>query len=125
MQADGARYASTFGAFRSLAVSEGISGLFAGVVPHVLRGGVITSSQVACYDIVKTEVKAAVGLDEEKSWLEGVALHFCSSLVAGQSVCSYVTLTLTLILAFIDIGIPLFWHWQDWLPQLQVVLSML
>lgn len=77
MQADGARYGSTLAAFRSVASNEGMQGLFAGVVPHVMRGAVITSSQVACYDIVKTEVQMQTGM-------EGVALHFASSLVAGQ-----------------------------------------
>lgn len=53
LQAEPSRYKSTAEAFVLLARKEGVAGLTCGLVPHVLRGAVVTASQVGIYDEVK------------------------------------------------------------------------
>ncbi|EST09868.2 Mitochondrial substrate/solute carrier [Kalmanozyma brasiliensis GHG001] len=59
----------------------GMRSLYRGVGPTIIRAAVLTSSQIASYDQVKTVLKANQVLQE------GFALHFSASMVAGL-VCS-------------------------------------
>lgn len=54
----------------------GLRGLFAGTVPHVMRGAAITSSQLATYDTVKQALT-------DSGVPSGLPLQLGSSLVAG------------------------------------------
>lgn len=85
IQADPTRYSSTPAAFSNIISTEGLfgslspfGGSFAqGLVPHILRGAAVTSSQVAIYDDTKHRLKGYTGLDD------GIPLRFISSMVAG------------------------------------------
>ncbi|TKY90478.1 hypothetical protein EX895_000476 [Sporisorium graminicola] len=80
-------YRNTFVAFAHVyreggtGVSAGIRSLYRGVGPTIIRAAVLTSSQIASYDQVKTILKRNNLLHE------GFALHFSASMVAGF-VCS-------------------------------------
>ncbi|GAC95669.1 hypothetical protein PHSY_003245 [Pseudozyma hubeiensis SY62] len=80
-------YSNTFVAFAhvyregSPGLLGGIRSLYRGVGPTIIRAAVLTSSQIASYDQVKTLLK-------HNKWLEeGFPLHFSASMVAGF-VCS-------------------------------------
>eukprot|EP01088_Endostelium_zonatum_P019920 TRINITY_DN7107_c0_g1_i2.p1 TRINITY_DN7107_c0_g1~~TRINITY_DN7107_c0_g1_i2.p1 ORF type:complete len:483 (-),score=105.17 TRINITY_DN7107_c0_g1_i2:50-1498(-) len=77
MQANKAKYPSTISTFKSLLAEEGIKGIFAGLIPHVLRGAAITSSQISTYDHIK-------GWFIRRGLMkEGLNVHFVSSMIAG------------------------------------------
>lgn len=79
-------YRNTFVAFAHVyregkGFTGGIRSLYRGVGPTIIRAAVLTSSQIASYDQVKTVLKTNQVLQE------GFALHFSASMVAGF-VCS-------------------------------------
>ncbi|SPO19892.1 related to mitochondrial uncoupling protein 3 [Ustilago trichophora] len=81
-------YRNTFRAFAHVyhegsqsGITGGIRSLYRGVGPTIIRAAVLTSSQIASYDQVKTMLKSNGVMDE------GFALHFSASMVAGF-VCS-------------------------------------
>ncbi|SPO42974.1 related to mitochondrial uncoupling protein 3 [Moesziomyces antarcticus] len=79
-------YSNTFVAFSHVyregtGFVGGIKSLYRGVGPTIVRAAVLTSSQIASYDQVKTVLKRNNVLDE------GFALHFSASMVAGLA-CS-------------------------------------
>ncbi|RUS14667.1 mitochondrial substrate carrier family protein ucpB [Endogone sp. FLAS-F59071] len=74
------RYRSVFSAFPDIYRTEGLSGLYRGVGPTMIRAALVTASQLATYD-------------HAKHWLigqgirEGLPAHFASSVIAGLA-CS-------------------------------------
>lgn len=65
---------------------EGVAKLFTGWQPNLVRGILMTSSQVVTYDIAKNYLVQNVGLDKDNK-----STHFASSLLAGlvaTTVCS-------------------------------------
>lgn len=80
-------YRNTFIAFSHVyhegggGLLPGIKSLYRGVGPTIIRAAVLTSSQIASYDQVKTIFKS------NQIMKEGFTLHFSSSMIAGF-VCS-------------------------------------
>ncbi|KAJ3108566.1 Mitochondrial oxaloacetate carrier protein [Phlyctochytrium planicorne] len=70
-------YKNTLQAFYKIAVDEGFSGLYRGVMSTLLRAGVVTGVQLATYDETKYVLK------KSKIMEEGFQLHFTASVVAG------------------------------------------
>ncbi|XP_065659707.1 mitochondrial substrate carrier family protein ucpB [Hydra vulgaris] len=84
MQAEGAlqigekpRYNSTFSAFRDILKTEGVRGLWKGVVPTVIRASILTASQIPTYDHTKCLVLRNNIMDD------GLRLHFVASMFSG------------------------------------------
>lgn len=80
-------YSNTFIAFSHVyaegggGFTSGIRSLYRGVGPTIIRAAVLTSSQIASYDQVKSILKS------NNLMSEGFALHFSASMVAGLA-CS-------------------------------------
>ena len=78
MQADaaGTRYKGMLDAFRTIAKEEGVQGLYTGMSPTVQRAAIVAASELASYDVFKSELMA-------RQWEDGVAAHIVASLGAG------------------------------------------
>lgn len=71
------RYSSTSRAFYEIYKVEGMRGLYAGVVPTVLRAAVLTATQIPTYDHTKHALL-------NRGWMqEGAQLHIVCSMIAG------------------------------------------
>lgn len=79
MQADkdGTRYRGVFSAFREIARTEGLAGLYEGVSPTVQRAMLVAAVELSTYDDIKTAliVNGILG--------DHVGTHFTASLIAG------------------------------------------
>lgn len=73
----GWNYSGPFQAFASIARTEGINGLYRGLVPTIQRAALINAAQAPSYDHAKHALLNA-GLVQE-----GVSCHLISSMVAG------------------------------------------
>jgi len=87
MQADGAsapelrrNYNHAFDAMARVYREEGLSALYRGVGPTVVRGMIVSATQLATYDQAKTVFKTMFEID-------GVKLHLSSSLFSGFVYC--------------------------------------
>merc|ERR1712232_48514 len=91
MQADGAQknialrrgYKNVFDALIRVAREEGVSTLWSGVAPTVIRGCVVSCVQLASYDQAKESLRAH-GIIQK----EGVGLHLSASLISGFLYCA-------------------------------------
>ena len=70
-------YPSTLGAMPSIMKTEGLKGLYKGVIPSTLRGAFIAAGELATYDHSKHLIK--INLDIR----EGFPLHSLASLITG------------------------------------------
>ncbi|PVV01787.1 hypothetical protein BB560_003782 [Smittium megazygosporum] len=70
-------YKNIVNALTRMAREEGISSFFTGLGPNVIRGMIMTLSQVATYDIFKDKL-VELGMDGDK-----VITHFCSSMLSA------------------------------------------
>merc|ERR1712196_221138 len=75
MQADaaGTRYKGMLDAFRTIAKEEGVQGLYTGMSPTVQRAAIVAASELASYDVFKSELMA-------RQLEDGVAAHIVASL---------------------------------------------
>lgn len=79
-------YRNAFEGIYRISKEEGISSLFRGLAPNLVRGVLMTASQVVTYDISKNLLVGQLGLDPTKK-----STHFSASLMAGlvaTTVCS-------------------------------------
>lgn len=79
-------YRNAFDGLYRISKSEGVASLFRGLTPNLVRGVLMTASQVVTYDIAKAIIVDALGMDTQKK-----STHFCASLLAGlvaTTVCS-------------------------------------
>jgi len=77
----------------------GPGALFRGVWPNTLRAGLMTSSQLATYDIAKMQ------LLKLSCFPDGIATHFTASLISGliaTTICSPVDVVKTRIMSSRD-----------------------
>merc|ERR1712196_164150 len=71
--AAGTRYKGMLDAFRTIAKEEGVQGLYTGMSPTVQRAAIVAASELASYDVFKSELMA-------RQWEDGVAAHIVASL---------------------------------------------
>lgn len=79
-------YKNAFDGILKIARSEGVSSLFRGLMPNLVRGVLMTASQVVTYDYAKTLLVNHFHFDPSKK-----STHFSASLMAGlvaTTVCS-------------------------------------
>ncbi|CAI5760607.1 unnamed protein product [Candida verbasci] len=79
-------YKNAFDGIYKIIKTENVSSLFRGLYPNLVRGVLMTASQVVTYDIAKTLLVDKVHLDPSKK-----STHFSASLLAGlvaTTVCS-------------------------------------
>lgn len=79
-------YRNAFDGLFRIAKSEGVSSLFRGLTPNLVRGVLMTASQVVTYDIAKSILVDTFLMDANKK-----STHFSASLLAGlvaTTVCS-------------------------------------
>lgn len=79
-------YRNAFDGIIRIVREENVSSLFRGLGPNLIRGVLMTASQVVTYDIAKNFLVGTFGLDASKK-----STHFSSSLLAGlvaTTVCS-------------------------------------
>jgi Mitochondrial carrier protein len=77
LMADPTAYPTTFSAIPQIFRSEGVHGLYRGVVPSTLRGAFIAAGELATYDHTKNTIRTIVRVDE------GLALHSLASMITG------------------------------------------
>lgn len=79
-------YRNAFDGIYKICQQEGINSLFRGLTPNLIRGILMTASQVVTYDIAKSILVDQIHLDPSKK-----STHFSASLIAGlvaTTVCS-------------------------------------
>lgn len=76
-QNDTNAYRNAFDALRRITTGEGVFALWTGTYPAILRGALLTSSQLATYDQTKTILKTHFLLEE------GILAHLSAAMMAG------------------------------------------
>ncbi|KHC58453.1 solute carrier family 25 (mitochondrial dicarboxylate transporter), member 10 [Candida albicans P75010] len=79
-------YRNAFDGIYKICQQEGINSLFRGLTPNLIRGVLMTASQVVTYDIAKSILVDHIHMDPSKK-----STHFSASLIAGlvaTTVCS-------------------------------------
>ncbi|KAK4877995.1 hypothetical protein RN001_010501 [Aquatica leii] len=71
------RYSSTLQAYKAIARTEGVKGLWKGTFPNVSRNAIVNVSEIVCYDLIK-DIFLQYNLMKD-----GIPLHFASAVVAG------------------------------------------
>ncbi|XP_044786388.1 mitochondrial brown fat uncoupling protein 1 isoform X3 [Bubalus bubalis] len=71
------RYTGTYNAYRMIATTEGLMGLWKGTTPNLTRNVIINCTELVTYDLLK---KALV---KNKLLADDVPCHFVSAVVAG------------------------------------------
>lgn len=105
---------------------EGAASLFRGVWPNSARAVLMTASQLASYDVFKSQLLERTGLKD------GLTVHFSASLMAGfvaTTVCSPVDVVKTRIMSAqtkeglwtlvkrITANEGILWTFKGWLPS--------
>lgn len=105
---------------------EGLASLFRGVWPNSFRAVLMTASQLASYDIFKSQLQKRLDMKE------GLTLHFSASLMAGfvaTTVCSPADVIKTRVMSstksgnLIEYMLSLFrkegftWMFRGWVPS--------
>jgi solute carrier family 25 uncoupling protein 8/9 len=75
---------SYYAVLKEVLQNDGVTGLWKGTSPGVLRAGVLTASQMATYDEVKR------GIIKTLKWNDDARTHFATSMLTGL-VCTTVT----------------------------------
>lgn len=71
------RYVGTIGAYRTIAVEEGMKGLWKGTLPNITRNAIVNAAELVCYDLIKEFILA------RKLMTDNVPCHFTSAFAAG------------------------------------------
>ncbi|XP_063994696.1 dicarboxylate carrier SLC25A8-like [Diachasmimorpha longicaudata] len=72
-----ARYVSTIQAYKSIATSEGVPGLWRGTIPNVARNAIVNVAEIVCYDILKESIL------HHEIMPDGIMCHFTAATGAG------------------------------------------
>jgi len=72
-----ARYTGTWQAYKTIFRTEGMAGLWRGVLPNIGRNAIVNVAEIVCYDIVKENI-IVHGLMKDN-----IPCHFTSAVVAG------------------------------------------
>jgi len=68
---------TSMGVIRKVVAVDGVTGLWKGCMPGLVRSCVLTAAQCATYDEIKSQVKSVTG------WSDGIQVHLSSSMIAG------------------------------------------
>nr|ASM46961.1 uncoupling protein 1 [Hexaprotodon liberiensis] len=71
------RYTGTYNAYRIIATTEGLTGLWKGTTPNLTRNVIINCTELVTYDLMKT------ALVRNKLLADDVPCHFVSAVIAG------------------------------------------
>ncbi|KAG8190334.1 hypothetical protein JTE90_014440 [Oedothorax gibbosus] len=71
------RYAGTMSAYKTIAVEEGMRGLWKGTLPNVTRNAIVNAAELVCYDLIKEFILRKQLLSDN------VPCHFTSAFGAG------------------------------------------
>ncbi|XP_041055846.1 mitochondrial uncoupling protein 2-like isoform X1 [Carcharodon carcharias] len=71
------RYSGTIDAYRKIAKEEGLSGLWKGTLPNIVRNSVVNCSELVTYDLIKD------ALIKYNLMTDNLPCHFCAAFGAG------------------------------------------
>nr|XP_010952910.1 mitochondrial brown fat uncoupling protein 1 [Camelus bactrianus] len=71
------RYTGTYNAYRIIATTEGLTGLWKGTTPNLTRNVIINCTELVTYDLMKA------ALVKNKLLADDVPCHFVSAVIAG------------------------------------------
>ncbi|GBM96002.1 Mitochondrial uncoupling protein 2 [Araneus ventricosus] len=71
------RYIGTMSAYRTIAVEEGMKGLWKGTLPNVTRNAIVNAAELVCYDLIKEFILT------RRLMSDNVPCHFTSAFAAG------------------------------------------
>ncbi|KAF8771795.1 Mitochondrial uncoupling protein 2 like protein [Argiope bruennichi] len=71
------RYVGTMSAYRTIAVEEGMKGLWKGTLPNVTRNAIVNAAELVCYDLIKEFILT------RRLMSDNVPCHFTSAFAAG------------------------------------------
>ncbi|GAB5570487.1 mitochondrial brown fat uncoupling [Lynx pardinus] len=71
------RYTGTYNAYRIIATTEGLTGLWKGTTPNLTRNVIINCTEIVTYDLMKE------ALVKNKLLADDLPCHFVSALIAG------------------------------------------
>nr|ASM46968.1 uncoupling protein 1 [Tapirus indicus] len=71
------RYTGTYNAYRIIATTEGLTGLWKGTIPNLTRNVIINCTELVTYDLMKE------ALVKNKLLADDVPCHFVSAVIAG------------------------------------------
>ncbi|XP_039105093.1 mitochondrial brown fat uncoupling protein 1 isoform X1 [Hyaena hyaena] len=71
------RYTGTYNAYRIIATTEGLTGLWKGTTPNLTRNVIINCTEIVTYDLMKE------ALVKNKLLSDDLRCHFVSALIAG------------------------------------------
>ncbi|XP_014778404.1 mitochondrial uncoupling protein 2 [Octopus bimaculoides] len=80
-----ARYSGTMNAYKTIATTEGVRGLWKGMVPNIARNVVINCSELVTYDIVKNFIITRNILSDNLPchFVSAIGAGFCATVVAS------------------------------------------
>ncbi|GAB1607773.1 mitochondrial uncoupling protein 2-like [Argonauta hians] len=80
-----ARYSGTLNAYKTIASTEGVRGLWKGMVPNIARNVVINCSELVTYDMVKSFILTRNLLSDNLPchFVSGIGAGFCATVVAS------------------------------------------
>lgn len=71
------RYSGTLHAYRTIAVEEGVKGLWKGVLPNIARNAIVNAAELVSYDLIKEAIL------HHKLLSDNMPCHFVSAFGAG------------------------------------------
>ncbi|GFU07975.1 mitochondrial uncoupling protein 2 [Nephila pilipes] len=71
------RYVGTINAYRTIAVEEGMKGLWKGTLPNVTRNAIVNAAELVCYDLIKEFILS------RRLMSDNIPCHFTSAFAAG------------------------------------------
>lgn len=80
-----ARYSGTINAYRTIAVTEGVKGLWKGMVPNIARNVVVNCSELVTYDIIKDFILSRNLLTDNLPchFVAAFGAGFCATVIAS------------------------------------------
>ncbi|GFY73431.1 mitochondrial uncoupling protein 2 [Trichonephila inaurata madagascariensis] len=71
------RYVGTMSAYRTIAIEEGMKGLWKGTLPNVTRNAIVNAAELVCYDLIKEFILSRHLMSDN------IPCHFTSAFAAG------------------------------------------
>ncbi|GFT49367.1 mitochondrial uncoupling protein 2 [Trichonephila clavipes] len=71
------RYVGTMSAYRTIAIEEGMKGLWKGTLPNVTRNAIVNAAELVCYDLIKEFILS------RQLMSDNIPCHFTSAFAAG------------------------------------------